>query len=243
MGLVSKAMQWSKGISVSWANGETALLKSHKHTCFSWIKRERKGNSTIKDNWLTLFLSESNLFKYAVNLFLNLDDSAQLRGALFQNSLTCCVRFLHHLPAGPSQFHISNGNPQLPQIQSYRATVSGRPKPHQLSAAGRSTNESGVALETSTWEIQKICRAPDLSPPCLVTGKDTHLKWHPGHRILLWTEDSWWPFAPAVHICLLCHYSSVIGHTVGRIPVEFWDLDFWGIMVIWLHGKRLHFLL
>lgn len=22
-------------------------------------------------------------------------------------------------------------------------------------------------------------------------GKDTHLKWHPGHRILLWTEDSW----------------------------------------------------
>lgn len=128
MRLVSKTMQWSKGISISWANRETALLKSYKHTCFSWIKRERKGNSTIKDNWLTLFLSDSNLFKYAVNLFLNLDDSAQLRGALFQNSLTCCVRFLHHLPAGPFQFHISNGNPQLPQIQSYRATVSGRPR-------------------------------------------------------------------------------------------------------------------
>lgn len=57
-------------------------------------------------------------------------------------------------------------------------------------------------------------------------GKDTHLKWHSGYRILLCTEDSGRPLAPTVHICLLGHHSSVIGNAVGRIPVEFWDLDF-----------------
>ena len=68
--------------------------------------------------------------------------------------------------------------------------------------------------------------SPDLTLKCLAIGKDTHLKWHPGHRILLWTEDSRWPLAPAVHVGLLCRYSSVISQAVGGIPVEFWDLDF-----------------
>lgn len=60
----------------------------------------------------------------------------------------------------------------------------------------------------------------------MVIERNTHLKWHPGHRVLLWTEDSWGPFASTVHIWLLCHYCSVISHAVGRIPVELWDLDF-----------------
>lgn len=57
-------------------------------------------------------------------------------------------------------------------------------------------------------------------------GKHTHLEWHPGDRVLLLTEDSGRPLAPAVHIYLLGHHSSVVSHAIGRVPVEFWDLDF-----------------
>lgn len=70
---------------------------------------------------------------------------------------------------------------------------------------------------------------------------DLYLKSHPGDSILLWAEDSL-PFPPAVHVGLLCHH-PVVGHAVGRVPVIFWHLDFWGVLVIWLHWERLHFFL
>lgn len=59
------------------------------------------------------------------------------------------------------------------------------------------TQQHAVALMNQSGLINVYLRnskryeARDLSSLCLVTGKDTHLKWHPGHRILLWTEDSW----------------------------------------------------
>lgn len=87
------------------------------------------------------------------------------------------------------------------------------------------------------WELSSPF---DILPPA--HPSNTYLETHPRHCILLWTEDSLLPFAPAVHVSLLlCHHDTVISHV--RVPVKFWHLDLRGILIIWLHGERLHFLL
>lgn len=176
-------MRRSKGISLSWALSKiTFSLENYKHTGFSWIKRERKGNSTIKDIWLTLFLSESNLFKYAVNLFLNLDDSAQLRGALFQNSLTCCVRDFctiplpeHHRSTTVTEFfHSPRSN--------HCATVRGWPRATAVTQqlARALMNQSG--LYKCLLEKVKICSP---RPSSVVSGD------RKGHtpQMASWAQD------------------------------------------------------
>lgn len=141
------------------------------------MNKKAKGNSTIKDNQLTLFLSERNLYKYAVNLFLNLDDSAQLRGALSQNSLTCCVRDFcmislpdHHSSKSATEFFSSPESNTLCNCEEETDSCT------DYSAAFCSIKES-----------EDLCKHLLEN----VKGNDIDLKWHPGHRILLWTEDSW----------------------------------------------------
>lgn len=197
-----------------------------------WVARvDLKGNNTIAIIWMVFIRRQTRISPVSchvswpgrhsaeISIYICTEQNLHLLELNLQesDSTTQPTEVANSVPFAGIPF--TSTDIQLPTKYSLCLGLEGTPK-HSIPA----------------WAVSNI--RTSLFFTC---NTDLYLKGQPGDSILLWTEDSL-PFSPALHVRLLCHH-PIVSHAKGRVPVVFWHLDFWGVLVIWLHWERLHFFL